>query len=142
MSSLIPRRAVLAMLAASALTACGGVKPYQDQGAPNLELVLKSAESGFLARRKVFLDVWTGPKGPGMAYLGTREFGAGRSQVGLPVGQPLHLALAFEENAPLMGAGQTDTIELPMQALKRGEAWRITVSFDRAGFDHDLRRVR
>lgn len=136
------RRRALAVLAALALSACGGVKPYADQGPKNLELRLTGSEDGFLLTRDVYLDVWTGPKGPEMQYLGTTKFVPGTIAVGLPTGRPLHLALAFEEALMFSSAGQTDTIEIPMQPVRPGQVYRITVDFDRTGFDHSMKRIR
>lgn len=141
MSSLT-RRSALGLLGAAMLAGCSGVTDYSDRGPKNLELVLKSAEGGFLTSRSVFVDVWSGPKGPNMEYLGTKEFLPGGNSIGLPVGQPTHLALAFEENQRLGGQVSTSTVEIPMKALRSGEAYRITVSFDRIGFTHDMQRIR
>lgn len=138
----LKRRAALALMASAALAACGGVKPYADQGPKNLELTLTAAEGGFLTSRDVYLDVWTGPKGPDMEYMGTAKFLPGTTSIGLPTGRPLHLALAFEEANVLGPGGQTDTIEIPMKALRPGQAYRITVDFDRTSFDHRMQRIR
>lgn len=138
----ITRRNALALFGASALAACGGVVDYEDRGPKNLELVLRSAEGSFLTSRSVYLDVWTGPKGPNMQYLGTEPFLSGGNSVGLPVGQPLHLALAFEESTMFGNQVGTSTVEIPMRALRPGEVHRLTVSFDRIGFTHDIRRIR
>ena len=142
MAALLNRRAVLALGGAALVAGCGGVKPYSDMAAPNMEMRLTSVDGGFLTTRKVFLDVWTGPKGPNMEYLGTREFSKGSSMIGLPTGRPLHLALAFEEAGWLGGGSATDTIEIPMKAIRPGQMHRLTVAFDDIGFDWDMRRIR
>lgn len=136
------RRGVLVSLAALALAGCGGVKPYQNQGPDNLRLNLTSQDSTFFTQRSVFLDVWTGPKGPGMEYLGTVKFEPGGRSIGLPAGRPLHLALAFEEGAFLASQTNTTTVELPMNAFPSSARWQINVDFTRTGFSHDLRRIR
>jgi hypothetical protein len=136
------RRNLLALAAAFALAACGGVKPYADQGPGNMQLKLSSVDGGFMTSRAVYLDVWTGPKGPDMEYLGTRKFAKDGDVVGLPTGQPLHLAIAFEEAGWLGGDTGTDTIELPMKAIRPGQMYRLTVAYDDIGFDWDLDRVR
>ncbi|QMU57538.1 MAG: hypothetical protein GKR98_04565 [Boseongicola sp.] len=136
------RRALLALSAAAFLAACGGVKDFQDQGPANMQLKLSSVDGGFMTKRSVYLDVWSGPKGPNMEYLGTREFSKLGNMVGLPTGQPLHLALAFEEAGWLGGNTGTDTIEIPMKAIRPGQMWRITVANDDLGFDWELDRIR
>ena len=115
-------------LASTVLVACSGVKPYSDQGTQNLRVQLVAQESGFWTRRGVFLDIWTGPKGPDMVYLGTVEIDAS-GKVGLPTGRPLHLALAFEEKAGLGGYSGVTTVEMPMKALRPGEVWGLRVSY-------------
>ena len=136
------RTSFLALAAVVALAACGGVKNYSDVGPGNMQLKLSSVDGGFMTSRAVYLDVWTGPKGPDMEYLGTREFSKNGGVVGLPTGQPLHLALAFEEAGWLGGASGTDTIELPMQPIRPGQMWRLTVAYDDVGFDWDQDRIR
>lgn len=136
------RRHFLAMSAALVLAACGGVKDYADQGPGNMQLKLTSVDGGFLTSRNVFVDVWTGPKGPDMEYLGTRKFSTNGDVIGLPTGRPLHLTLAFEEAGWLGGASGTDTIEIPMAAIRSGQMWRITVAYDDIGFDWELDRIR
>lgn len=142
MRGFVNRRALLAMAGAMMIAGCGGTREYQDQGPGNLELRMTSNEGGFLTQRNVFLDVWTGPKGANMEYLGTRKFAKGGNMVGLPTGRHLHLALAFEEGGFLMGHQGTDTIEIPMKPLRKGERWRLTVAFDDLGFDWDMKRIR
>ena len=142
MAGLLNRRSVLAFAAAALVAGCGGVKPYADQGPANMVLKLTSVEGGFMSSRAVYLDVWTGPKGPNMEYLGTREFKKGTSTIGLPTNQPLHLAIAFEEAGWLGGPTATDTIELPMQPIRAGQRWQLTVAHDDIGFDWDLDRIR
>ena len=112
------RRAVLAMLGAAALAGC--VKPYADQGPANMRLNLLEAQGGFLTSRAVYLDVWYGPKGPDMVYLGTRKFGPGITEMGLPTGRPLHLALALEENMGLGQSVSTTTVEFPIRRISAG----------------------
>lgn len=141
MMGVINRRAALALVAAAVLAGCGGVTPYKDAGPANMELRLTSIEEGFFTKRDVFLDVWTGPKGQNMQYLGTRKF-QGAGTIGLPVGRPLHLALAFEEGSFLGGSTATETIEIPMKAIRAGQRFRLTVAFDDIGFDWDMDRVR
>lgn len=141
MAGLINRRFVLGLAGAALLAGCSGVTPYKDAGPANMELRLSSIEGGFLTKRAVYLDVWTGPKGPNMQYLGTRKFD-GAGTIGLPVGRPLHLALAFEEGSFLGGASATETIEVPMKAIRSGQRYRLTVAYDDIGFDWDLDRIR
>jgi len=136
------RRALLAFGGAALVAGCGGVKPYADMDAPNMEMRLTAIDGGFMTSRNVFLDVWTGPKGPDMEYLGTRKFSSGSSLIGLPTGRPLHLALAFEEAGWLAGGTATQTIEIPMKAISPGQMHRLTVAFDDIGFDWDLKRIR
>ena len=136
------RRRFLALSAALALAACGGVKNYADQGPGNMQLKLSSVDGGFMTSRSVFVDVWTGPKGPDMEYLGTRKFSESGDVIGLPTGRPLHLALAFEEAGWLGGNSGTDTIEIPMSSIRPGQMYRLTVAYDDIGFDWDLDRIR
>ena len=77
-----------------------------------------------------------------MEYLGTREFKKGSTTIGLPTNQPLHLAIAFEEAGWLGGGSATDTIELPMNPIRPGQRWQLTVAHDDIGFDWDLDRIR
>lgn len=142
MGAVFNRRSVLAFAAAAALAGCGGVKPYSDAGPANMVMKLTSVEGGFMTSRAVYLDVWTGPKGPDMEYLGTREFKKGQTSIGLPTNQPLHLAIAFEEAGWLGGGSATDTIELPMDPIRPGQRWQLTVAHDDIGFDWDLDRIR
>ena len=139
--SLINRRKWLALLGAGLLAGCGGVTAYKDTGGPNLQVALGAKDSSFWTKRDVYIDVWTGPKGPDMVYLGTVEID-GSGKVGLPTGRPLHLALAFEEKAGLGGYSGVTTVEMPMKALRPGEVWGLRVSYTRAGYEHDLRRLR
>jgi hypothetical protein len=136
------RRGVVTSLAALALAGCGGVKPYTSRGTNNLRLNLTSQDSTFLRQRSVYLDVWSGPKGPGMEYLGTIKLEPGVMAVGLPTGQPLHLAMAFEEGSVLLGQTNNTTVEMPMDAFPASARWQIDVDFTRDGFTHDLRRLR
>lgn len=137
----ISRRGAVGLMAAAALAACSGVMPYADRGTLNLDVELVARETGAWTRRGVFLDIWTGPKGPGMEYLGTVELDGGES-VGLPLDQPLHLALAFEEKSGLGAYTGVSMIELPMRALRPGELWRLRVAYRATGFEHDLARIR
>lgn len=130
-------------LAAVALVGCGGgVKPYQSQGPDNLRLNLSAPDSTVFTQRSVYLDVWTGPKGPEMEYLGTVKLSPGLSAVGLPTGRPLHLALAFEEAGALRSHSNVTTVELPISAVPSGGVWQIDVGFTRKAFTHDMRRLR
>ena len=140
--ALLTRRAAIACLAAAALTGCGGVTPYEDRGPANVEMRLTSIEGGFLTARNVFVDVWTGPKGPDMVYLGTRKVPKGGGTLGLPAGQPLHLAIAFEEGTPFGGNAFTQTVEIPMDPIRPGQRYRLTVAFDNQGYDWDMDRIR
>lgn len=103
---------------------------------------LTSIEGGFLTARNVYVDVWTGPKGPDMQYLGTRKVAKGGNTLGLPTGQPLHLAVAFEEGAPLGGNAFTQTVEIPVDAIWPGQRYRLTLAFDNEGYDWDMSRLR
>ena len=138
----INRRRWLALCGAGLLAGCGGIAAYNDVGAPNLQVVLGAKDTSFWKRRDLFIDIWTGPKGPNMEYLGTRKIALGGSALGLPTGRPLHLALAFEERGGLGGYSSTQSVEIPMKAIPRGAVWRLDVTHTRVGFSHDLRRIR
>lgn len=138
----LTRRAALALVAAAALAGCGGVKAYEDRGPANVEMRLTSIEGGFLTARNVYVDVWTGPKGPDMQYLGTRKVAPTGNALGLPTGQPLHLAVAFEEGMPLGGNNFTKTVEIPVDPIRPGQRYRLTLAFDNDGHDWDMSRIR
>lgn len=138
---MLHRRHALALAGASLLAASSGVRPYKDVGSGNLQVVLTAQDSTFWTRRKVFLDIWSGPKGPGMEYLGTREIAGAGSIIGLPTGRALHLALAFEETGGLGGYSSTSSVELPVAPLSRNTRLRLDVAHTRQGFSHDLRRI-
>lgn len=107
-------------------------------------MTLKLVDQGtnVWSNRTVHLDVWTGRKGVDLEYVGTTEIGSARKQIGLPLGKPLVLALAFEERSDFGSQSSMTAIELPMNPLRPGDAWRIDVSYTRDGFQHDLRRMR
>ena len=140
--ALINRRKWLALLGAGLLAGCGGVTAYKDTGGPNLQVALGAKDSSFWTKRDVYIDVWTGPKGPEMQYLGTRKVGAGGTSMGLPVGRPLHLVLAFEERGGLGSYSSTQSVEIPMAAIPRGAVWRMDLAYTRVGFSHEMRRIR
>ena len=137
----VNRRAAIGLLGAALVTGCSGVRPYKDSGTANLQVVLSAQESTFWTKRRVFVDVWTGPKGPSMEYLGTREISGSGSTLGLPVGRALHLAIAFEEKGGLGGYSSTSAVEIPVAPLSSRSRLRLDVAHTRLGFSHDLRRI-
>ncbi len=136
------RRAFVTLAAASLLAGCFGVTPYSDVGPGNLTVRFKAADSNLWTQRGAVLDIWTGPSGPNMEYLGTRDIPASGTVLGLPTGRPLHLVLVFEEGSFLGNHSQGTSIQLPMEALSSSERWLLTISNTRAGFSYDLTRQR
>ena len=136
------RRAFLALAGTFMLAGCSGVKPYADAGPGNLVVALQASESNWWTQRGAALDIWTGPAGPNMQYLGTRDIPSDGMVIGLPTGRPLHLVLVFEEGSFLGNYGSDTSIQIPMNALSRSERWRLTISNTKAGFDYGLRRTR
>lgn len=130
------RRTFILLSSAIFLTACGEVTPYESRGVANLQVVVKSLRSKALAPRTVYLDIWLDPQSPDRHYLGTRKLDVGTSDIGLPAGQPLLVALIFEEGGSLLkSTREVDTIVLPINFIKPEQKLKLLVEFNEAGWD-------
>lgn len=139
---LMKRRTFIALSSVAFISACSGVKPYADAPVGNLKVDLRATESNWWTQRGVALDIYTGPAGPNMTYLGTRDIEGSGDVIGLPTGQDLHLILVFEEGSFLGNYDSAQSIQLPMKAFSRNARWTLTVSHTRIGFDYDMKRTR
>ena len=142
MAMKINRRAMLALLGAGMVSACSGVRPYDDATTRNLDVVLFDKESGFWIKRAIYVDVYEGTPGSELTYLGTREVTPGDPAMGLPTGRPLVLVLAFEETSGFASYQSTSSVEIPLSPLSATERWRLDVTFTSVGTSHELVRVR
>ena len=73
------------------------------------------------------------------AYLGTVHLTGAVQHVGLPVGQPLLLLIAFQES-PLVGA-RVDSTQRVSLMIRPGERYRLVTEYVDSGFDYRLDRV-
>ena len=130
--------------AAALLAGCGGLPiPYADHGPKNLVLAPTRTSSSLLVSRRVSMDIYRDAR-PGQAsgqaaYLGTVQLTGTVQHLGLPVGQPLLLLIAFQES-PLVGAKVDSTRRVPL-TIRPGERYRLVTEYVDSGFDYRLDRV-
>ena len=121
-----------AVLLASSLCGCSGLKTYPDTFEKNARIHVRTEGGTLLSRIEIALDLYAVDAACGSKYLGTVELEDSTIELGLPLDQKVRLAYVFSRNA-LLGTSGTTVIEM-MVTPRRGEHYEFDVEYLKQGY--------